>query len=137
MEFITSTRGGSKLIFEGYVYVKQKDLANGAISYECELRRNELQCKPKLHVIGNNITSRINEHTHAPNTGRTDATKIKSVLKQRALDTDESAQQIITNVMTTASDEAAAVNLPAVRHIRRNIRRQRQQAGNPLPIPRT
>ena len=41
MDTVTSTRGKNKLIHDGYIYVKQKDLANGVVSYECELRKKE------------------------------------------------------------------------------------------------
>ena len=136
MEFIKSNRGGNKVLYEGYIYVKQKDLADGAVSYECEMRRNDQQCKAKLKVLGNEVLGRMNEHTHAPNLGRMEATKVKVGVKRRALETEESAQQIISQELSDIS-ESAAVNLPAIRNIRRNIRRNRQIAGNPLPIPNT
>ena len=40
MEFITSTLGGRKLVYQGFIYVKQKNLSQGVESYECEMRRN-------------------------------------------------------------------------------------------------
>ena len=46
-----------KLIYEGYVYVKQNLLANGVVSYECELRRNRAECKAKIQVAGRNTVS--------------------------------------------------------------------------------
>ena len=36
MNNLQSTKGQTKIIHEGYIYVKQKNLANGVISYECE-----------------------------------------------------------------------------------------------------
>ena len=39
MQFIKSEKGRDKLVFEGYMYVKQKDLAHGVVSYEWEQRR--------------------------------------------------------------------------------------------------
>ena len=50
MEYIKSERGKDKLVYEGYTYVKQKDLANGVVSFECEGRRNEAACKAKVKV---------------------------------------------------------------------------------------
>ena len=64
MELITSTKGGSKLVYEGFVYLKQKTLANGVVSYECEMRRNGKQCKAKSKVKGGEVIRKTNEHTH-------------------------------------------------------------------------
>ena len=47
MEFIKSERGKSKLVYKGFIYVKQKELANNVISCKCEKRRNGI-VKPKL-----------------------------------------------------------------------------------------
>ncbi|XP_041367839.1 uncharacterized protein LOC121382324 isoform X1 [Gigantopelta aegis] len=52
MDNLKSTKGKTKIVHEGYIYVKQKNLANGVISYECELRKNGKhasgQCKAKI-----------------------------------------------------------------------------------------
>ena len=52
MDSVTSTRGKNKLIHDGYVYVKKNDLANGVMSYECELpkkaKHNNRQSKTKV-----------------------------------------------------------------------------------------
>lgn len=136
MEFLTSTKGGRKLVHEGFVYVKQKILANGVVSYECEMRRNEKQCKAKVKVLGDEVIANLNEHTHAPITGRPEALKIRHSLKRRAMDTEETAQQVITQELENVSEQAA-VHIPAIRTIRRGIRRYRQQAGNPHPVPQT
>ena len=67
MELITSTKGGSKLVYEGFVYVKQKTLVNGVVSYEGEMRRNGKHCKAKLKVKSGEVIRKTNEHTpHMP-----------------------------------------------------------------------
>ena len=38
MQKVESIRGKKKIMYIGYVYVKQKNLADGVISYECEKR---------------------------------------------------------------------------------------------------
>ena len=35
MEYIETTKGKLKLVHDGYYYVKQKQLASGAINWEC------------------------------------------------------------------------------------------------------
>ena len=39
MEFTTTEEGNRILIYEGYMYVFQKNLANDVTSWECEKRR--------------------------------------------------------------------------------------------------
>ena len=51
VETVASERGKNKVILNGFIYVKQKKLANNVISYECERRRgagtNLSECKAK------------------------------------------------------------------------------------------
>ena len=70
MEWITSIKGKTKLCYEGYIYVKQNNLANGVVAYECEMRKRDTltsnQCKAKVKVANDEIVGFVNEHTHAP-----------------------------------------------------------------------
>lgn len=66
MEFIKTKFGKYKVVFEGYAYVKQKDLVNGVVSFECEKRRNTSICKAKIKLFGTILVGRLNSHTHAP-----------------------------------------------------------------------
>jgi hypothetical protein len=67
-------------------------------------------------------------------------------IKRRAIDTDataqllltvlnQTAQQIISTAITNCSEAAAAAQLPPLRHIRRGIQRVKKDAGNPIPVP--
>ena len=58
-----------KLCVDSYPYVKQKSLARGVLCYECEKRR-DCGCKAKLHINGDKITKRVNEHNHAVSSTR-------------------------------------------------------------------
>ena len=73
MEFVQRSRGVFKLKCDGYLCVKPKKLANAVVSYECELRRNDQQCKTKLKVARNDLVDRMNKHTHAPDAGHAEA----------------------------------------------------------------
>ena len=61
MEKVTSVRGKNKIMYGGYVYVKQKNLSAGVISYECEKRRGNVtgvtECKAKLKVKVKHLSS--------------------------------------------------------------------------------
>ena len=136
MEFIKSNKGGIKIAFEGYVYSKLKELANEVISYECELRRSTSYCKAKIKVKDNELVGKVNEHTHGPDVTRVENLKALQEMKNRARDTQETPQQIISRAVESMSETSAA-NLPTVSHLRRNLRQCRQRSQNSLPVPQT
>ena len=107
MDNLKSTKGKTKIVHEGYIYVKQKNLANGLISYECELRKNgkqnSRQCKAKIKVLCGDIVGYVNEHIHAPVVGRPEALKVRADLKDRAVSTLEIPQQVMSQNMTTVT----------------------------------
>ena len=98
----TSNKGGVKLLYEGFVYVRSKALKSGDVSFECELRRNTKQCKAKLRVSGDSVIGRYNDHTHAPDIGRPEALRIRQSIKRRSVDTEETPQQVITQELTSS-----------------------------------
>ena len=58
----------------------------------------------------------------------------RGAMKRRAADTQETPQQIISGCVQALS-QAAATQMPDLSTVRRHMRRQRQRAGNPHPIP--
>ena len=134
MEFVKSDKGKDKVIFEGYVYVKQKNLANDVVSFECEKRRNKAECKAKIKIRGEVLVGWFNEHSHGPDPAWQEVLKAVQRMKRQAEETEEAPQQIITQSVSTITDDAKA-KLPTVHHLRRNVRRHRQAVNNPLPVP--
>ena len=130
MEFTTTEKGNRKLIHEGYMYVFQKNLAND-VTWECEKRRRgECKAKIKLDKAGN-FLERINNHTHARFETKCEIAKVRANIKRRATETQDPAQ-VGTELRGTS--ESAAINLPVLHHIRRNIWLQRQ-GNQQLPSP--
>ena len=127
MEFISSNKGGMKIAFEGYVYAKQKELANKVLSYECELRSSKSQCKAKIKVKDNEVVCKVNGHKHGPDMIRIENIKALLEMKSRARDTQETPQQIISQAVE-GMNENVAVSLPTVSHLRRNLRQCSQEA---------
>ena len=133
MEFIPTIRGGRKLLFEGYSYIKQKTIAGDREVWECELRRRR-DCKAKLHLLGEVVVDRVNVHTHAGDAARNEMLTVRANMRTRAEQTEETPQQIITEGTRNMTD-AASGRMVAVANVRRNIRRNRQNVANPLPVP--
>ncbi|CAB4057359.1 unnamed protein product [Lepeophtheirus salmonis] len=121
-------------LYEGFIYAKQKNLANQVTPYECELRRNACECKAKLHVKNEEVVKQIDDHTHATNIGRPEVLKIYQSVICCTINNMETTQQIISQEIGNVS-AAAATQLPAIRSIGRNIRHIRQTFGNPSSIP--
>ena len=65
MEYTSTTHGKQMIVDGNYLYVYQKDLANGVQSWECQFRRKQT-CKARIKVLNGQIIDRVNEHQHAP-----------------------------------------------------------------------
>ena len=94
--------------------------------------QRRMQAKIKSDEAGNSL-ERINNHTHAPSETKCEIAKVRANIKRRATETQDPAQ-VILGIELGGISEAAAINLPALHHIRRNIRLQRQ-VNQQLPIP--
>ena len=55
MEVTKTTQGRNKVLHQGYAYGKQKNLANGWESYECERRRVQKVCRERVKINGQQI----------------------------------------------------------------------------------
>ena len=63
LEFVAFPNGRRKLIFENYIFIKQKDLKNGATSWECSERRNTKSCRARVKTREGVFLGRTNQHT--------------------------------------------------------------------------
>ena len=77
MEFVTTNKGQQKLCYQGYLFIRQKDLANGAVGWECEGRRLE-RCPGRAKTCEDELISQLNEHTHGPDPTRNDVVQVTS-----------------------------------------------------------
>ena len=143
-ETVASIRGKNKIILNGFIYVKQKNLANNVISYECERRRGtgkELsECKAKVKVNGEDLSvvSYLHAHSHAADSARCEMVQARARIKRKAEETEETPQQILGHELQQLSQQAAVQMVP-LRHVRRTIRmtKQRKNAVHPIPSDRT
>ena len=91
MEYMKSIKGGFKLLYDNYMYVKQKVLKTGAVCWECDQQRNKFACKAKFKETRQNQRKKgkikeTNDHTHAANRGEVQASKVRQEMKKRARD---------------------------------------------------
>ena len=65
MEFITSNKGSIKLLYQGFSYVKQKDLVDNVVPYECVRRRSANgTCKARIHIRDDEVVGEVGDHTY-------------------------------------------------------------------------
>ena len=93
MEFITSNKGSLKLLYQGFPYVKQKDLVDNVVSYECVRRRSANgTCKARIHIRDDEVVGKVGDYTHQPNPAGTETLKMVAAMKHRARTTQETPQ---------------------------------------------
>lgn len=128
-EFKLSQKGKSKLCYEGFVYIKDKEVEDGEVIYwRCERKKI---CKGRAKTVGDTVHTGT-QHNHAPDATRKDVIQAKNDVKIVAATTRNPTHQILAEAVATIS-EVAAVQLPKFNSLKRTIQRQRTS----LPSPRT
>lgn len=143
VETVASNCGKNKVVLNGFVYVKQKRLANNITSYECERRTGSgtsaSECKAKVKLNEDlSVVSYLNMHTHAADSAHVDVLKVRASIKRKAVETEETPEQILRSQLQGLIQEAA-VQMGPICHVRRCIRqvRQKQNAVHPMPLTRS
>jgi|SRR6218665_516513 len=81
----------------------------------------------------------LHSHTHAPDSARCEIVTVGQNITKRAVETVEAPQQMILGREMQHLTQAAAVQIAiwtaAPRHVRRRIRRVRQEIRAPQPLP--
>ena len=115
--------------------VFQKNLSNDLRCYECVLRKRG-QCKATVKLgVNDNFLEQLNDHTHPSSQTNIEVHKQKANIKKKVITTNDTCQQILgAELQNISATAAAAVNLPALKDIRRNIRKHRFDNNIP-PIP--
>ena len=80
------------------------------------------------------IVDAINDLTHAPAMNHVEVQKLRHGIKRKAIESQETPQQIISSAVINISHSATGIITP-IRTIRRCIRRYGQNEGITHPIP--
>lgn len=65
MEFYKSYRGGDVCMYQGYEYLRKRQLANGNVMWRCR-QVNKFRCNATIVIDGGEILSKGPDHTHLP-----------------------------------------------------------------------
>jgi hypothetical protein len=103
--FIKSQMGGQKLIYHGFIYIKNRNGANGQTYWKCEQHRST-KCPASAITDANNEVTITKLHSHPPSPNRVELAQIKSRINQAALTTPIAPRTIINQQLAGVSDQA-------------------------------
>ncbi|CAF1040298.1 unnamed protein product [Didymodactylos carnosus] len=129
----TTERNKPLLMFNGYNYTVDKT-TDEKTYWKCAHCRT-IKCKGRIHTDVNNTTVLLenSDHNHPPSAVSNEVRSFEDKVRSRAVNTNESTQDVINNCLKNVSDQMVA-RIPDFKHIKRNIQRQRQKNDFP-PIP--
>ncbi|CAF1227763.1 unnamed protein product [Rotaria sordida] len=111
-------------------------LISSRIKTDCYISTSLIHLYRRIHTDVNftNILHENSDHNHPANAANTEVRLFQDEVRSRAMNTNESTQNIIDNCLRNASDQMIA-RLPNFKNIKRNIQQQRQQNDLPkLPL---
>jgi hypothetical protein len=130
----TTEKNKPLLIHNGFNYTIDRS-TDTKTYWKCEYCRT-IKCKGRIHTDVN-FTSVLHEtgvHNHPANAANSEVRLFQDKIRSRAINTNESTQNVIDNCLRNVTDQMVA-RLPNFKYIKRNIQRQRQQNDLPkLPL---
>ena len=110
MEFSSTIFSGRKLLYKGYIYIKDKDSIDSTY-WRCE-KRDSCNGRITTHRVSGCIKKPPSTHTHSPDSAAIEAVKTIGDIKLRSTLTEEATSSIIQN-STKYISIPAAVKLPS------------------------
>ena len=130
----TTEKNKPLLMYNGFNYTIDRT-SDTKVYWKCEYCRT-IKCKGRIHTDVNytNILHEAATHNHSASAAHGDIRLFQDKIRSRAMNNNESTQNVIDNCLRNVSDQMVA-RLPNFKYIKRNIQRQRQQNDLPqLPL---
>ncbi len=109
------------LVHSGYTFRKEREQVNKIIWKCIEYRTHE--CPGRAHTFESRIL-KSTTHNHVPDSSGPETKKSLNDMKVRAVNTQESAHQIIAN-STVGLSSAVSAKLPSVPAMKKRVQRAR------------
>ncbi|KAK9747447.1 FLYWCH zinc finger domain [Popillia japonica] len=121
-----------KWLSSGLLFYKKRQ-TDEKISWRCE-HFQKFKCSARVTTVGDKIVKVGKDHNHVGDAAQVEAAKIYDSIRTSAKTTNDTPQNIISEV-TLGCSQAAAPKLPRIDTMKRSIRRIRQQqmSGPALP----
>ncbi|CAF3211126.1 unnamed protein product [Rotaria socialis] len=128
--FSTTEKNKPLLICKGFTYTIDKT-TNDKTYWKYEHVR-KFKCKGRIHTNCTHTTllHENDNHNHPGNSVSTEIRIFEEKIRHRALNSNETTQNVIDYCLTNLSDNAVA-SLPDFKHVKRNI--QNRRGKNDLP----
>jgi len=130
LRFTKTTHGARKLIYQGYMFTRHKEVAEGE-RWRCD-QRNQFKCSGAVVLDENDRVVRAEDHNHAADWGRCKARECVVQLKETAATSRASTSAIVQSGIARVSSETA-VKLPKAASLRKAVRRVKRQPLPPEP----
>ena len=130
----TTEKNKPLLMYNGFNYTIDRT-SDTKVYWKCEYCRT-IKCKGRIHTDVNytNILHEAATHNHSASAAHADIRLFQDKIRSRAMNNNESTQNVIDNCLRNVSDQMVA-RLPNFKYMKRNIQRQRQQNDLPqLPL---
>ena len=133
LKFVSSEKGRPKLLLDGYLYYKDKQVQE-RVYWKCERFRN-IKCGARVVTECDSVLSMRSEHNHIGDAAHVEAEKVMTVIRDAARNTRDTPTYIVSSASIGASQGAVA-KLPSVSNMKRTIRnvRVKENAGPAVPI---
>nr|XP_027216565.1 uncharacterized protein LOC113809232 [Penaeus vannamei] len=129
MELLTTSRGGRKLLYEGYAYTKQRT-HESTVRWECS-RKKTAMCRGSLITdVDVSRVQAVSGHTHAADAVAMSALKVRREIMDTAEVSGGRPGQILADKLATCPQEVLAA-LGKKESLKRQIRRARRGAATP------
>lgn len=103
--FITNQKGGQKLIYDGFMYTKDRIGAKGQIYWKCDQRGNRLKCPGYATSRGDDVNV-TRMHNHGPSPNRIELAQIKSRIKDSASTSNLAPRALVNQKLAGISEQS-------------------------------
>ena len=132
LDLIKSEKNKDLLVYNGFIFRKERISVNKAI-WRC-IEHSKAGCRGRCHTEDGEVIMHNDEHNHVPDAAKLSARRIIQNVKDKAVNTQLSTNNIIAQSSIGVS-QATAVQLPSTSSIARTIQRKRQTTSQAPSIP--
>jgi hypothetical protein len=105
-QFITTSHGGEKMIFNNFIYHKSRKGANGQIYWNCIYKTTATKCPGYAFTDAERNATMTKEHNHASSPTQVEVARIKNGLRHAATTSDMAPRALLNNRLAGISDQA-------------------------------
>jgi hypothetical protein len=132
LQFVTSERGNPMLLYNGFIYKKEKTIGEKTIWKCADYNKN--RCPGRVHTMQEEMV-RSTSHLHIPDAAKVQAKGAIANMKEMAKHIELSTQAVVANI-SSGLPPASSAQLSSISALKRTIQRVRKVAENVPADPR-